>query len=116
MGNVIGSPRRVLGGFRQELKDSEFKGLLFFAVIILVVGTAFYMAVEKWDPIEAFYFSVTTLTTVGFGDLHPTSDLSRLFTTAYVLVGVGFILGFVNVVARRAVDRVAKGRNGRSEE
>ena len=64
------------------------------------------MLLEGWDVIEAFYFSVTVLTTVGFGDLHPTSDASRLFTAMYMLLGIGFVLGFISIAARQAASRV----------
>ena len=94
--------RQAFRDFGRAFMDWELRGLMFFAGIIIVIGMAFYMIVEKWDFVESLYFCVATLTTVGYGDLHPTNDLSRMFTTAYVLVGVGFILGFVNVVARQA--------------
>jgi voltage-gated potassium channel len=111
MPNLTSDTRRVVTDFRHIFHDPELKGLVFFAAIILTVGSVFYMIVEDWDIIQSFYFSVTTLTTVGFGDLHPTNDVSRLFTTAYTLLGIGFILGVVNVVARQASRSVADRLN-----
>jgi potassium channel subfamily K len=35
-----------------------------------------YSRLEGWSPVEALYFSVVTLATVGFGDLHPTTTAS----------------------------------------
>jgi len=110
--SVIGNPRRVLTDTSRILRDAELRGLLFFVGILLVVGTVFYMIVEGWDLIEAFYFSVATLTTVGYGDLHPTNDLSRIFTALYVLIGVGFLLTMVTTLARLANSRVVKRING----
>jgi len=55
---------------------------------MVAIGTVSYHLMEHWSWISSFYFSVCTLTTVGYGDLVPTSDLSRLFTALYVLVGV----------------------------
>lgn len=40
------------------------------------------------------YFSYTTLSTVGFGDFNPRSDLERLFCILVLLLGVG-IFGFI---------------------
>lgn len=116
MNKFVGSPRRVLADIRKNFRDSELRGLLFFAVIILVGGTIFYMAVEGWDTIEAFYFCVTVLTTVGFGDLHPTSDASRLFTSVYMLLGIGFVLGFINVAARQTAARIANRNRSENEK
>lgn len=66
-------------------------GLVIYTVLI-ILGTVFYQAVEKWSWLDSLYFSVITLATVGYGDLHPTQDISKIFTMIYVLVGVGFFL------------------------
>lgn len=53
---------------------------------------------EGFSWIDALYFTSTTITTVGFGDLAPTSPTSRLFTTIYALVSIPtmlFCLGLV---------------------
>jgi hypothetical protein len=44
--------------------------------------------------VDAFYFSVTTLTTVGQGDLTPKTTIGKLFTVVYIFAGLGIILGF----------------------
>lgn len=107
MSGLFGSPSRVAKDVRETLLPAEFKALMFFGLLFIFVGTVFYMIVEDWDAIEAFYFCVATLTTVGYGDLHPTNDLSRLFTAFYALFGVGFILTFLTVTARGAAHRFA---------
>ena len=63
-------------------------------LVILAAGTTFYTLVEGWTVIEALYFTVITLTTIGYGDLHPTTEFSRLFTIFFVLAGVSTLLGF----------------------
>ena len=65
---------------------------------LIGIGTISYRILEDWTWIQSFYFSVTTLTTVGFGDLHPTSDGSRLFTALYILVGVTIVIGSIGVI------------------
>lgn len=101
------SAGRVAHDMGRSLRDPELRGLFVFSAVILIVGTGFYMWAERWDVLQALYFCVTTLTTVGYGDLHPSSDLSRAFTIVYVLVGVGIMLGLLTVVARQATKPVA---------
>ena len=62
-------------------------------LLVLASGTTFYALVEGWSVVDALYFSVLTLTTVGFGDLVPTTVASKLFTVGYVLFGVGLLAG-----------------------
>jgi hypothetical protein len=42
--------------------------------------------------VDALYFSVVTLTTVGYGDFAPQTDLGKLFTAVYVRLGIGILL------------------------
>lgn len=72
---------------------------------VIGVGTVFYRVVEGWSWVDSVYFTVVTLTTVGFGDLHPTHDISKLFTIVFILVGVGFILAVLNYLVTRTAQR-----------
>jgi len=64
----------------------------------IIMGTISFHFLERWSFINSFYFSVTTLTTVGFGDLHPTTPFSKLFTALYVLIGVGIVLTSLGII------------------
>lgn len=87
----------------QSLKDPQFQALLFMVFVMLTVGTVFYRQAEGWSLLDSLYFSVITLTTVGYGDFSPSTGAGKVFTIFYVIVGVGIILGFVNVVAERSL-------------
>ncbi|MBI2664721.1 two pore domain potassium channel family protein [Candidatus Woesearchaeota archaeon] len=58
---------------------------------LLVTGTAFYSATEGLSAVDAFYFAGATLTTLGYGDIVPTTDVSKVFTVFYALAGIGVI-------------------------
>ena len=60
--------------------------------ILLLIGTMFYANVERWSYLDSLYFSVTTVATVGYGDLHPTNPISKIFTIFYIFMGVGLAL------------------------
>ncbi len=72
---------------------------------VLAVGTVVYHLLEGWSWLNSFYFAVCTLTTVGYGDLVPTSDASRLFTALYVLAGVSIALATLSLLGSRYLRR-----------
>jgi voltage-gated potassium channel len=55
---------------------------------LVLVGTAGYHLVEGWGWFDALYMTVTTITTVGFQEVHPLRPAGRLFTIALALGGV----------------------------
>jgi hypothetical protein len=84
---------------RAMLRDPETKVLVMAALIVIAVGTVGYMLIEGWTALQAVYFCVVTLATVGFGDLHPTTELGQLFTIGYIITGVGIIAAFISQLA-----------------
>ena len=81
------------------------------AILILFIGTIMYRLLEDWSWVDAFYFASIAVTTVGFGDLTPSTDASKLFTVAYVFSGIAVISLFINQTLRRHARRVASRRD-----
>lgn len=75
------------------------------ALAMIALGTVFYHFQEGLGWIDALYFSVMSLATVGYGDIVPHTAFGKLFTTVYVLVGFGLIAAFANLLIRRAAVR-----------
>jgi hypothetical protein len=110
---LIAILRRFFAAARRGLSDPEFRGLLSIVGVLLASGTVFYRQAEGWTFLDSFYFSVITLTTVGYGDLHPTTGISKLVTVFYIIIGLGIILAFVERVARHASAEAAARRSRR---
>jgi len=85
---------------RAMLREPETKILVIAALVVILIGTGAFVLIEGWTVIEAMYFCVVTLATVGYGDLHPTTDLGRLFTIGYIIIGVGIIGLFISQLAK----------------
>lgn len=94
---------------RAALRDPEFEVLLTLVVLVLGLGTVFYHGVEGWRYLDALYFCVVTLGTVGFGDFAPQTDAGKIFTIVYMFVGIGILFGFINKMAHHAIQENAGG-------
>lgn len=85
--------------------DKAYRTLTISTILVLAVGSAFYHYIEGWRWLDSLYFSVITLTTIGYGDLFPKTDIGKVFTIFYILIGVGIIFGFMNAFYEHRVIR-----------
>lgn len=81
------------------LQDPETRGIVYAFLALVALGTVFYQAVENLRWVDALYFTVITLTTIGYGDFAPETDAGKLFTVAYSLIGLAAIGGFITLIA-----------------
>ena len=95
------------------MRDPETRALPIVAGALVLTGTIFYWRTEDWTVIQALYFSVVTLTTVGYGDLHPTSAGTQIFTILYILTGLGVFVALLASVAQKYIEKYSEGRRVR---
>ena len=96
--------------FRAMLRDPETR--------IIAIAALLTISIEGWSLLDAVYFCVVTLATVGYGDLHPTTPLGRAFTILYIVVGVGILAAFITGLAKHRPMGMARSiadRHGRPE-
>jgi hypothetical protein len=91
----------------------KVKTRIFSALISLFIligfGTWAYTHIEDWTYAQSFYFSVSTLSTVGFGDdIVPSTDASRVFTAIYILVGVGVVIAALTSIGSTYLSKQEK--------
>jgi len=71
---------------------------------LLVLGSLGYVFIEGWSFFDGLYMTVTTLTTVGYGEVHPLDKIGRAYTMVLILTGVGVMLYIVGALARVVVE------------
>lgn len=94
-------------------------------LFLLAVGTAGYVRIEHYGPLDALYMTVITLGTVGYETVHPLDDPGKVFTICLIIGGIGtaawvltsVIEVFVSDVAlqirrRKRMDRRVKAVSG----
>ncbi len=66
-----------------------------FLIGLLVLGTAGFHYIEGWAWFDGFYMALTTMATVGYGEIHPLSHIGRIFNSFLIVaavIGAGFTI------------------------
>lgn len=81
-----------------------------FFLVILLIGTLFYHNVEELNYLDSVYFSVVTMTTVGYGDFHPLTDAGKIFTIFYIFAGLFTVFYLLSAVGKYIFMRMMRER------
>ncbi|PJG57706.1 potassium channel family protein [Aeromonas cavernicola] len=95
----------LLGMFRRQRNETTLSGILFLFVLLLGVGSCVMYLIESGQPgsqietpYDAFWWTLVTLSTVGYGDLVPKTEEGRFVASLLIFFGVGLfgaISGFM---------------------
>ncbi len=89
-----------------ERKYKEQVGLALIVILFLLgAGTIIFHYAEGWRYVDAFYFTGVTVTTIGYGDMVPTHDVSKVITVVFGLIGIGIVFYTITMMARLAIER-----------
>jgi uncharacterized protein YneF (UPF0154 family) len=91
-------------------------GLVAIFLILIFLGAYAYQIVEGWRYLDSVYFVVVTVTTVGYGDFAPQTDLGKIFTIIFPIAGMVLAFYFISMIGRfflRQQFRARLRQNGR---
>ena len=77
---------------------------LWLGLAVMIIGTVGYMVIENQRPLDAFYMTAITVTTVGFREAFPLSPAGQAFTVLLAFGGIGVILLIATEAARAILD------------
>ncbi len=99
---------RFLRTLRKARGDDLFRACFDLTLMILVPGAMFHALGEGLRWVDAVSLSVVTLTTLGYGDFAPVTDIGKIFTAVYVLSGMGVLVVWVTRLARAMLAEPAR--------
>lgn len=96
---------------------------LSLGVVIYWLNRDKFSAVETHPVVDALYFCIVTMCTIGYGDITPNSTVTKMFSILFVLVGFGFIdillsgmVGYVLDLQESYLLKAAKDRSRRKDD
>ncbi len=81
--------------------------------ILYVMSILFFHYVEGWSYLDAAYFTTSTISTVGYGDIVPQSDYGKMGSIALIFTGVGlafYVITHLGFIRERNVDPAVRKR------
>jgi len=90
-------------GFRR------LRWVLFLPVAVVIIGTFGFMAIEKLSFLNALYFTIQTVTTVGFGDIHPVTTGGKIFAIFIIIIGISTFLTVLTNILEWLIQRQQRG-------
>lgn len=94
-------------------KTKHFVITVLLSILLMAVGTAGYMLIEGWNVLDALFMTITTLATVGYGEVHPLSSIGRIYSVILIVLGVAYFLYVGGAVIQFMVEgrvRILLGR------
>lgn len=71
------------------MRSASLLALLLTLAAVIAAGTVLFRHLEGWSWIDSYFFTVVTLSTVGYGSLVPETDAGKIATTIFIYVGLG---------------------------
>jgi hypothetical protein len=75
------------------------------ALALIIIGTWMFQSVMDISWSESFYFTIVTLTTVGFGDITPETDYQRVVVALFVLIGVTIFVTAISIIGVNVIEK-----------
>lgn len=83
----------------------RFRLLLLLPVLIVVIGTIGIMIIEHLSFLDALYFTIVTIATVGYGDVSPVTTGGKIFSIFLIILGIGAFVTLLTNAAQWFVQR-----------
>lgn len=90
---------RLKKNFDEFIKTNNFNYTLIIILIIVLVGSATISIVENIDIGDAIWWSIVTVTTVGYGEIYPKTTMGRFVASILMILGIGFISSFTSTLS-----------------
>ena len=88
---------------------SLFKSTLIAFLAVATTSTIFFHFVEQWRWLDSLYFTIVTMSTVGYGNIVPVTDLGKVGNVLLIILGIGIFTVFaMQLVKRHGLRRLEK--------
>lgn len=95
----------LFSGMWAALRDPRVRWLGAIAGTLVASATVIFKYLEGWSWIDALFFAVVTISTVGYGDMVPQTSVGRLLTVVYIVLGIGVFVATATALGEQLLRR-----------
>jgi voltage-gated potassium channel len=98
------------------MKSEEIIIPVVILVLMIFAGGFIYSNIEGWRFFDSVYYTVVTITTIGYGDFVPQTDLGKFFTMMFVFLGIAMAFYLFSIIGRYIFEKQIKKELAKSEK
>ena len=115
LGRYSKSLQTINNVFKETKAELTITFFVAFVLLVLSSTLMFYIEgdaqPEKFSNIgNAFWWSIATLTTVGYGDVYPITAMGKVLSAFIALIGIGFIALPTGIISSAFIDKIHENR------
>lgn len=106
---------RIFGVFKKSktnfdifIKTNNFNYTLLIGLLVLIVASILMTFIEKIDFFDSLWWSIVTVTTVGYGDIYPKTILGKIVATILMFMGIGLIGSLTSTISTYFINKESK--------
>lgn len=88
---LIGITGKLQSNLSRFFNTNGFKYLLYMSTFLILFSSLLYSIAESVSFYDALWWAISTTTTVGYGDIYPSTTLGKLAAVTLMVLGIGFI-------------------------
>lgn len=86
-------------------KRWRFFGFVILFILVILLGSKIYQNVEGWSYLDSVYFTVVTMTTIGYGDIVPVTSAGKMITIFASFFGIAMVFYLISVIGSYFFER-----------
>lgn len=95
--------------FEIFIKTNNFNYTLLIGILVLIIASILMTFIEKIDFFDSLWWSIVTVTTVGYGDIYPKTILGKILATILMFMGIGLIGSLTSTISTYFINKENKG-------
>ncbi|GMA67119.1 hypothetical protein GCM10025884_07460 [Leuconostoc gelidum subsp. gelidum] len=108
---IVGFTGKIQKSIKRFFGTNGFIYLVIMTIILIVIGAEIYSVAESVDYMNSLWWAIATMTTVGYGDISPHTEVGRFVAVILMVLGIGLIGSVTSTITAFFVDEKSDKEN-----